>query len=133
MSVPKWTNDMDAFLRRCIDDGMSFSEMAPAISTKFQTSLSRNACIGRANRLGLQQSRKVKDKPARPRAPRIVPASLPVGSIASGVLQGIRRIKKDKGNSLLPDRSPMRCAEVEPLHLSFAELASSGQCKWPFG
>jgi GcrA cell cycle regulator len=49
----KWTDEMDAVLRRCRLDGLSCSASAAVIRKEIGVSVSRNAVIGRACRLGL--------------------------------------------------------------------------------
>jgi GcrA cell cycle regulator len=47
-----WSQEEDKILTSMIEDGYTFSEIAPKVGK------SRNACIGRAGRLGLQQPEK---------------------------------------------------------------------------
>ena len=51
-----WDDERDAFLRQCRADGLTFSECQSAINRKFQVYYSRNACIGRAKRLGIGET-----------------------------------------------------------------------------
>jgi GcrA cell cycle regulator len=49
----KWTDKMDAVLRRCRLSGLSCSQTAAVIKAEIGVNLSRNSVIGRACRLGL--------------------------------------------------------------------------------
>ncbi len=48
-----WTQDQDAELIRLRADGLSCGEIAAALSERVRPGTSRNACIGRLSRLGL--------------------------------------------------------------------------------
>jgi GcrA cell cycle regulator len=67
-----WTDERTALLKQHLADGLSFSQIAARLG-----GCSRNACIGKAARLGLSQPIKPRQTFARPRriAPlRFVPA-----------------------------------------------------------
>lgn len=73
-----WSDEEDATLKQCIADRLSATEASDMLPNR-----SRNSCIGRAHRLGLNFNSE--DKPAKPRAPRVrkpskppVPASEPI-------------------------------------------------------
>jgi GcrA cell cycle regulator len=57
--IVKWPIEHDNALRKFFTTGMSFSRIAAAINARFPTaSYSRNAAIGRAQRIGLKQAEK---------------------------------------------------------------------------
>jgi len=49
-----WTAEMDAFLRKVVEDGKSAAEALVLFYEKGHSSLSRNALVGRSHRLGLR-------------------------------------------------------------------------------
>jgi GcrA cell cycle regulator len=59
MEATNWTPEHSDALRGYLARGMSFSEIAKAINSKFKTAYTRNATLGRAKRMGLA-------RPARP-------------------------------------------------------------------
>jgi hypothetical protein len=78
-----WSDEEIAILRECVDNGMSFAEAMRTINTKFRTSYSRNAVIGKALRLGIRSKdtkpathRGPMKKTYRPRVPKITLAQL---------------------------------------------------------
>lgn len=118
-----WTEDHDAALKQYLDDGMSFGEMAPALTARFGIGRSRNACIGRAGRKGWSSkgingngmiARKARGKP--------VAKARQVSTKPAAKLPAPTRVELRE----------LRCIEVAPLHVDFIELRD-GQCKYPFG
>ena len=53
MELTNWAPEHSAALREHLAKGLSFSEIVKAINSKFSTSYSRNAALGRARRMGL--------------------------------------------------------------------------------
>jgi GcrA cell cycle regulator len=116
-----WPKERDALLIRLHGTGIPFSEMALEIGERFNISLSRNACIGRARRLGLGSPEKPTVNSPAVRAPRR------------------RRIRKRPALSGPPHtafasipETVLRCVEVVPRHLSLADLQPD-DCRFPFG
>lgn len=172
-----WNDERDAYLRLCREQGMSFSQTQESINRKFQVYYSRNACIGRAKRIGIGESaqdiarrrsqvavkreekkRYRADNPERvprrrrtygvvepapeavPLAP-IKPTTIPLGSIASRVVQAAKKVDQEKAQSErrprgdMPhsaDNRPIRCVEIEPRHLTLLELEPD-DCRYPYG
>lgn len=56
MTGPTWTDEQDAMLRDCIKEGLTARQVAQRINGTFKTDRSRNAIIGRAQRLKLNFS-----------------------------------------------------------------------------
>jgi hypothetical protein len=52
----KWPQEHDDELRRLHGEGLSFAEIANKISSRFRFYYTRNACIGRALRIGLTKN-----------------------------------------------------------------------------
>jgi GcrA cell cycle regulator len=114
-----WTGERDEAIKRHLGEGLSHAETAAAVNFQFHTDYSRNAVIGRANRIGIRSlcqphhgngMRKVKPKPSpnfrpKPRLPKPVFAC---------------------------DDAGHRVAEVAPLNLPLLEL-EPGMCRWPYG
>jgi GcrA cell cycle regulator len=118
MGVVAWSEEQSQFLRDLIGNGASFAVAAAEINARFNTNFTRNAAIGRAQRIGLCSVRPrvtaKREKPARRRplktaaGPRIVP---------------VRPVR---------ETIEVRCAEVEPLRLSLADLQPHN-CRYPYG
>lgn len=96
---------------------LSYSGIAAAINGEFNTSYSRNACIGKSGRLGLinpfwqkmsvMPKRPKKQQPYKPRPKRPI-------SVESH------------------EYVELECSEIIPQHVSSVELAKNG-CRWPYG
>lgn len=128
MEQAGWPPEHSNALRAYLAAGSSFSESVKAINLEFNTAYTRNAAIGRAKRMGLVGSdRPQPSQPALPSPPdRIVtpaPQSVEPGSAA------LRRL-----TAILKSQEPpkLRCAGVEPRHLSLIEL-ECGDCRYPYG
>ena len=50
-----WTTDMDVSLKKYRKAGYSFTETSILMSNKFNTRLTKNACIGRLYRIGVKK------------------------------------------------------------------------------
>lgn len=118
--TPRWTPEKDSELRRLWDEeGLSSGDIAFVMGT------TRNAIIGRANRLELQKRGSTRVQPRiKPRKQRersvsfkprhkqfqLLPVSLP----------GDTRFMRGDAWSPLPGTSPVPLIDLEP-----------GMCKWP--
>jgi GcrA cell cycle regulator len=125
MEQINWAPEHSDALREYVARGMSFSEIADAINTKFKTAYSRNAAIGRAKRLGL-------GGPAGPqRSPRVRPRLERLREVRPAES---RRSELHWPKPALEKTEPikLRCVEVEPRHLSLIEL-ERGDCRYPYG
>jgi GcrA cell cycle regulator len=127
MSVDTWTEYRITELKRLYTTN-SAAEIAAALGG----GLTRCAVIGKARRLGLALPVKVKAEP-KPRSPR-VPKN------RSGERHARFKIIAANGNSnklkliqsSASEMPKLRCVEIPPLHLSFAQLTDQ-TCKYPFG
>jgi GcrA cell cycle regulator len=125
MQSTNWAPEHSEALREFLAKGMSYSEIADAINAKFKSAYSRNAAIGRAKRMGLAGPDRPKDWPKLPpkaKAPR---------------LHKLRERYAAEFMRLMPvfekaEPVKLRCAEIDPRHLSLIELAS-GDCRYPYG
>ena len=67
MELSNWAPEHSDALREFIAKGLSFSEAAQAINSRFNTSYSRSAALGRARRLGLEaDDRQQPSMPTKP-------------------------------------------------------------------
>jgi len=111
-----WTDEQSKALQEFIElEGLSYREAAENINALFGGSFTRSSAVGKGKRMGLVS-------PAKP-APKFP-----------------RRIKRDQAAPRIVKPAPataprhvieMRCAELEPLHLSLLDLEPD-QCRWPY-
>ena len=85
-----WTIEQQEMLVTLIGQGFSYSQSAKQINEKYGTNYSRNAAIGRANRIGLVAPEREK----KPRTPRVYKPKT-----RSGEHHTITRIIRANGNS----------------------------------
>jgi GcrA cell cycle regulator len=126
MEQTNWPPEHSDALCQHLAKRLPFSEIVKAINRKFGTSYTRNAAIGRARRMGL-------GGPDRPQ---------PVLQVVPPRLERIiKPWPAEPGSAPLRWPSPplktqeppkLRCAEVEPRHLSLVEL-EPGDCHYPYG
>lgn len=111
-------------LRKLLASSLSYSEIAAALNAIFQTTYSRSATIGRAKRMGLAGTR---------------PAERP--EPLSEARQPSRNGSREQHGGELRRRVPileavepveLRCADIDPRHLSLADLQAS-DCRYPYG
>jgi hypothetical protein len=125
MEITNWAPEHSGALRDYLTQGMSFSQIAKAINTKFNTAYSRNATIGRARRLGLMGP----DRPSSPLAAQ--PQLDRLGGLRASEPKSIAcHWPAPASEDVKPAR--LRCVEIEPRHLSLVEL-EWGDCRYPYG
>ena len=126
MELTSWAPEHSDALREHLALGLSFSEAARRINSKFKTDYTRNAAIGRAKRMGLVG-------PGGPKTPpRVVPPPLERPYIPA--------TSRSRSTALFPfapepgkaEPLNLRCVEIEPRHLSLVEL-EHGDCRYPYG
>jgi GcrA cell cycle regulator len=124
MEMTNWAPEHSAALRDLFGRGKSFSEIARAINAKFKTTYSRNAALGRAKRMGL-------DEAGRPEAPVHV---LPTLSRQHEVRSETRPPEFHWPKPAFETAEPvkLRCVAIEPRHRSLVEL-EWGDCRYPYG
>jgi GcrA cell cycle regulator len=125
MEATNWTPEHSDALRGYLARGMSFSEIAKAINSKFKTAYSRNATIGRAKRMGLC-------RPGQPESSLLVKPRL-------NRLGELRSPESRPAEFHWPppafeqaEPAKLRCVEIEPRHLSLVELERC-DCRYPYG
>jgi GcrA cell cycle regulator len=84
MEQTNWAPEHSAALSEYLAQGMSYSEIARAINAKFNTTYSRNAALGRAQRMGLGGTSRPRDW-----------ARLPPEGSATKSSQGARTLRCD--------------------------------------
>ena len=128
--MPAWPVEHDEMLKQLVADGVSLSRAAVEINARFHTSYSRNAAIGRATRQKFVCAERKVNQHARPSV------SQSTGKLVA-LAPAFRKAQLGKLVALAPafrkaQLPPLRCASVEPLHLSLLELDSE-KCHYPFG
>lgn len=134
MQSTNWPPAHSEALREHLARGMSYSEIAAAINDRFQTAYSRNATIGRAKRMGLAGSRsegngsepspKLSIKARQPSLCKLRQRRLPQRRLPE-MWWPIPKFKRT-------ETAKLRCAEVDPRHLSLIDLEPS-DCRYPYG
>jgi GcrA cell cycle regulator len=126
MELSNWAPEHSDALREFIAKGLSFSEAAQAINSRFNTSYSRNAALGRARRLGLgSDDRRQPSMPVKPADLHDIAESRASDSRTSTLVWPVPLFKESKPLNL-------RCVEIEPRHLSVIELERD-DCRYPYG
>lgn len=119
--IRTWSPEMDEALKRHIADKLSHSKVFELINREFKTTVSRNATIGRAFRLGLKSE-------ARPVKKCI--------TVVKRSPRPIRRHPMAKLFALEPqlERAEvvLQCAAVEPLNIGLMDLREN-HCRYPYG
>lgn len=126
MELMNWAPEHSDALREHLAWGISFAEAARRINSKFGTTFTRNAALGRAKRMGLVG-------PGKPQAPpSITPPRLerpydprPARRKAIELLWPMPMLGK-------VEPAKLRCVAIEPRHLSLIEL-ERGDCRYPYG
>jgi GcrA cell cycle regulator len=126
MEQTNWPPEHSEALRKHLVERLPFSKIVEAINRKFGTAYTRNAAIGRARRMGLggpdRPQPLLQAKP--PRLERIVK----LGPIEPGWAA----LPWPKPTLKAQEPPKLRCAGVEPRHLSLIEL-ERGDCHYPYG
>jgi GcrA cell cycle regulator len=125
MEATNWAPEHSDALRELFARGMTFSEIAKAINSKFKTEYSRNATLSRAKRMGL----------GRPVRPESLPQAKPRLSRLGELRPAEPRLSKFHWSPpVFEEAEPpkLRCVEIEPRHLSLVELERR-DCRYPYG
>jgi GcrA cell cycle regulator len=129
MQSNDWPAAHSDALREYFAMGMSYSAVADAINTKFATSYTRNAALGRAKRMGL-------DGPVRLDDPSISPPA----AESPGLEISARRTRERRVSEFWPfppvfkatEVKELRTADIVPRHLSLIDLGRR-DCRYPYG
>src|SRR5512139_2910511 len=116
----QWSPEIEARFKELHATGKAFSEISRSLNEEFPgLRTTRNGCIGKARRLGLEQRQA---KPSRGEATRRP------GNPGIGILRSISQ-RVSKSTRALPKQS---IAQVPFLAIEFMQLESS-QCRYPRG
>jgi GcrA cell cycle regulator len=126
MEQSNWAPEHSDALRELIAKGMSFAEAARTINSRFNTSYTRSAAVGRAQRLGLgADDRQQPSMPARPAELHGIVERRPANAMLLALPWPIPVFK-----ATVPFK--LRCVDIQPRHLSLVEL-ERGDCRYPYG
>lgn len=126
MEQSNWAPEHSHALRELIARGMSFAEAALTINSRFNTSYTRSAALGRARRLGLGADDR--RQPSMPTGPAELHEITERGAVNSMPLALPWPVPVFK--DVVPVK--LRCVGIEPRHLSLNEL-ERGDCRYPYG
>jgi len=155
MQSSTWAPEHSHALREYLAKGMSYSEIAEAINSRFGTAYTRSATIGRGKRMGLAGPDRPEDEPKRPpkaKTPRSkARRSKAPRSKAPRSKAPRSKAPRSKAPSLqkLCERGPaesspsppalerieavkLRCVGITPRLLSLVELEAN-DCRYPYG
>ena len=134
MELWNWAPEHSDALREFVAKGLSYSEAAQAINSRFNTSYSRSAALGRARRLGLTaDDRRKPSMPTEPAEIPTKPADLrDIGVSRAGEFR--TPVLPWPTAPVFKEIKPLklRCVAIEPRHLSLIEL-ERGDCRYPYG
>jgi GcrA cell cycle regulator len=122
---PGWPDEHVVALRKYFADGLSHQQIADQINLDFPgAGYSRNASIGKCNRLGLT------DRPATAGARERLGAAQK-RRYARESAEGRSPLQKATSLSAAAPARPS-CAEVDPQNMTLLDLAPHN-CRWPVG
>lgn len=108
-----WTDEQSGLLIALLAQGKSFSQIAAALNEQFNTSYSRNAVCGKGYRLQVKAPPRAKAAPKKQTRYRVARAAASVKPLTRASIE-------------------IRCAEIEPLHLTLDQLGDE-HCRYPYG
>lgn len=117
MPIPTWTDAQVMILKTMLENGAgSYADTAAAINAATGSLFTRNACIGKAKRLGLSG-------PAKQPVTPIVRRHRPIES-------SIHRILRKPAGQAEPDAFVARAADVVSRRVPLLDLRAM-ECRWP--
>ncbi|HKO70936.1 MAG TPA: GcrA family cell cycle regulator [Bradyrhizobium sp.] len=129
MQENNWTPEHSEALRQYLARGLSYSEISAAINSKFNTSYSRNAALGRARRMGLSNCSQPNDPPFHwPRRPYLSKSS----SLHEARERHAPEAARLSAGSERAEAPRLRCVAIVPRHLSLVDLEPN-DCRYPYG
>ena len=146
MQSTNWAPEHSQALREYLAKGMSYSEIADAINSRFGTAYTRSATIGRGRRLGLLAPGRPEDGPKRPpkaKTPRLKAQRLKAPRSKAPRLEAAspQQLHERCSAELSPppaaalertEAVALRCVGITPRLLSLVEL-EPGDCRYPYG
>jgi GcrA cell cycle regulator len=125
MQSTSWPPEHSGALKQYLTQGMTYSEIAAAINARFKAAYSRNAVIGRARRMGVAAS----DRPESSTMPLPKAYQPNLRKIRQRhLLDAVWRVPAFERTEIVK----LRCADVDPRHLSLADLKLA-DCRYPYG
>jgi len=151
MQSTTWAPEHSQALREYLAKGMSYSEIADAINSRFGTAYTRCATIGRGRRLGLAALDRPEDGPKRPpkaktpklrvpksKAPRSKAPRLEAPRLEASSPQKLHEPRPVELSPSPPaaferaEAVKLRCVGITPRLLSLVELEPA-DCRYPYG
>lgn len=134
-----WPEDHTQELVRLAGEKLSYRAIAHALNEKFGTSYTKNATIGKAQRIGIvKESAPSVPGNCKPKPDRVVPYKIPSSRKTEGVKREVLRTKPNSSGGApgfvrvtLAEIS-LRCVEIEPRNISLIELGPD-DCRYPYG
>lgn len=135
MEMMNWLPEHSAALQDLRARGLSYSEIADTINATFNTAYTRDAALSRAQRMGLAGLERLEPslsgyldspKPSLPQLPRIGRLREGRAELKPDLLRWPRIFTETV------EMPQLRCAAVEPRHLSLLDL-KPGDCRYPYG
>lgn len=126
MEPTSWASEHSDALREHLAKGLSFSAVVKAINSRFGTTYSRSAALGRARRMGLTGD----DRP-KPWLEARPPNLQLVGEVRSAESRAPAfHWPAPVSERARPEK--LRCVDVQPRHLTLIELERN-DCRYPYG
>jgi GcrA cell cycle regulator len=142
MQSSNWAPEHSQALREYLAKGMSYSEIADAINSRFGTAYTRNATLGRGKRMGLAGPDRPEDEPKRPpkakypKNPRLTPKlkapRLKAPSLEKLIKPGPAEASPPSPALERTEAVKFRCVGITPRLLSLVELEAN-DCRYPYG
>ena len=145
MQSTTWAPEHSQALREYLAKGMSYSEIADAINSRFGTAYTRNATIGRGKRMGLAGPDRPEDEPKRPpkaktprlktprlKAPKLKAPRLKAPSLQKLCKPGLAESSASPPALELTEAVKLRCVGITPRLLSLVELEAN-DCRYSYG
>lgn len=127
-----WSREHEEILTALVADGASSREIAKDFVERGVT-YSRGAICGKIDRMGLQRPVRVKP-PSSSRTRSLRAKTSDAGALAHKVISAAKREGKPNLHLEIDDRRPLRCVEINALHLDLLDPAlTTDRCHWPYG
>lgn len=127
MESAYWSPAHCAALKQYVAKGLSYADAAEALNARFGTAYSRNSALGRARRMRLAEAEGPEAAPV-PREAQLPP----LRACRTADDRRPREFFRRPPAFGRVDRTPLRCVEIEPRHLTLPELEGS-ECRYPYG
>jgi GcrA cell cycle regulator len=137
MQSSNWAPEHSQALREYLAKGMSYSEIADAINSRFGTAYTRNATLGRGKRMGLAGPDRPEGEPKPPpkaRTPRLKTPRLKTPRLKAPRLKAPSPAEPSPPSPALEraEAVKLHCVGITPRLLSLVELEAN-DCRYPYG